>query len=304
MVKSFCSKGIKQSPINIIGSRAKKCSSTCNLSFNYRTSKCNLIYSNKNLLIDYDVGSNVSFNHDIYELDKISFTSPSSHKIDNNNYPLEMHLNHRCNNDGSVLIIAVFLEINEANSLSKMFFEKFEDSIPKRMGDQLTINTSQNWNIFNALPENKAFFFYDGSLPRKPCTENVKWIVMDEPVNCSKIFYKNLKKIIKVNARSLQNLSNRTIFYNINNSEKNTRNNAEALKCYTNKQFANACAKLSGNKAIKNYDFNLKYILITIFVIISVCLILFGIWIAEKKLVKFSIPSIKSMLINKKLINN
>ena len=325
MFKSTCTKGIKQSPINIIRSKTKKCNSNCILSFDYKISKCNLINLNTNLIIDYDEGSSVNFNHNIYELYKISFTAPSSHKIDNKNYPLEMHLNHRCNSNGTILIIAVFIEINEDNSVSKDFFDKFKDSIPLKINDQVTKNIS-NWNIYNAIPENKAFFFYEGSLPRTPCTENITWIIMDKPINCSTLFYKNIKKIINVNARPVQKINNRNIYHNDNDYEKNNNeyinyhNQTKLLKGYSDKVFKNTNEYINYHnqpKLLKEYSdtvikntnvntakFSLKYIILTIFIIICVCLILFAIWAFENKRIKFSIPSFKNLLIKNKLINN
>ena len=73
MSKSLCANGTQQSPINIISKNTKKCGATCDLTFFYRSSKLNTILSNKNLIIDYDTGSYVNFNQEVYELDKISF---------------------------------------------------------------------------------------------------------------------------------------------------------------------------------------------------------------------------------------
>ena len=37
--------------------------------------------------MDYDNGSYVMFNNEVYELDKLSFTIPASHKLDGFSYP-------------------------------------------------------------------------------------------------------------------------------------------------------------------------------------------------------------------------
>lgn len=296
-----CSNGTNQSPIDINSNKIKTCSSTCNLSFYYRSSKCNLIMANKNVILDYDVGSSVSFNHDVYELDKISFTTPSSHKLDSSSYPLEAHLYHRSVNTGKILIIAVFIEINEASSKSKLFLEKFEDSIPSRRGEQLSINTNDAWNVFDILPENKAFYLYEGSLPRPPCTENVTWIIMEEPINCSDIFHKQIKKRSKNNARSIQKLNNRTIYYNSNSLDKSSRNYGNKLRCYTDKEFRKACARISNNSEVVTYK-SYSNLAITITVVVIVLFILLILWILEKGLLKNLVPNIKN-IVNKKLIN-
>jgi carbonic anhydrase len=93
--KKLCSKGLNQSPINIKTSKIKTCSSNCNLLFYYKNSSYNIKIINKNLIISNDKGSYIHYNHDIYDLDKISFSIPSLHKIDNISYPLEVQLYHR-----------------------------------------------------------------------------------------------------------------------------------------------------------------------------------------------------------------
>jgi len=288
--KSTCTQGLLQSPINIKTNKTKKCEITCDATFYYKNSKCNLILSNKNFIIDYDQGSYINFDHDVYELDKISFTNPSSHKIDNESYPLEAHLYHRSSNSGNILIVAVFIEINDAISKSSLFFNKFVNSIPEIKGKQISINTPDDWNIFNILPENKGYFLYKGSLPRYPCTENVCWIVMEDTVNCTEKFYDKIRKISKNNARNLKNINNRPIYYNNNN--KTSRNYGNKLRCYTEKEFKNACAKIAANKDIIKYR-SYKNLLITITIITLVLFTLFIIWIIDTKFLKNKVDILK-----------
>lgn len=281
MSKSFCKKGFNQSPINIKSSAAKNCSTTCDINFYYRTSKCNLILSKKNLIIDYDAGSYVMMNHDVYELDKISFTNPSSHKIDNNGFPIEMNMYHRSTATGKMLIIAVFVEINDTITASREFFEKFSNSIPTTPGEQVSINMPEEWNIYNCLPISKSFFLYNGSIPRFPCTEDVDWIVMDQTINCSEGFYKNLLKVSRNNARPLQKINKRNIFYNSNSNDKLNKNYGNRMRCYTDKEFRESCAKLTENKdvAVSNSK---RHLIITITVIIIVLFILLIIYLYDK----------------------
>ena len=57
-----CVKGSQQSPIDIKSKDSIKCGALCDLVFYYRTSKCNLIKTKKNLIIDYDNGSYIHYN--------------------------------------------------------------------------------------------------------------------------------------------------------------------------------------------------------------------------------------------------
>ena len=301
MSKALCVKGAQQSPINIISKISKKCGATCDLTFFYRTSKLNIILSNKNIIIDYDTGSYINFNQEIYELDKISFTNPSSHKIDGISYPVEAHLYHRSPNTGKILIIAIFIDINDAISRSKIFFDSISPSIPNKRGEQISANMSENWTIYNIIPEVKGFFLYTGSIPRYPCSEGVTWIIFDEPVNCSEEFYNSIKKVSRNNARALKKLGPRTIYYNPNTSEKNSRNYGTQLRCYTDKEFQQECAKLSKNSELGKNK-NVKVLIITINVILIVVFVLFILWVIDKGFLSKFIVAFNEVL-NKKVIN-
>ena len=304
--KSFCKQGFNQSPIDIKSSDAKNCSTTCDINFYYRTSKCNLLLSNKNLILDYDAGSYVMMNHDVYELDKISFTNPSSHKIDGNSFPIEINLYHRSTATGKMLIIAVFIEINNTITASREFFEKFSKSIPKVSGKQLSINMPEEWNIFNCLPVNKSFFLYSGSIPRFPCTEDVDWIVMDQTINCSEHFYINLLKVSKNNSRPIQKVNSRSIFYNSNVSDKLNKNYGNRMRCYTDTEFRESCAKLSENKDIKVYH-SKNNLIISITVVLIVLFILFILYLYDKgvlgKYLRMVDDFLKKKIITSNIIN-
>ena len=300
MVKSLCTKGKNQSPINIISKSTKKCDTQCNVSFFYRTSNCNLILSDKALIMEYDPGSYITYNNEVYELDKISFTNPSSHKVDNTSFPIEMHIYHKSSNTGKLLIIGIFVDINDAFSKSKMFFDLFVESIPKVKGEQKKSNMPLDWNIFNTIPENKSFFMYEGSIINTPCMEGVTWIVYDDPVNCSEKFYNKLRSISKKNTRSIQKLNGRTVYYRDNMSNKANRNYGTQLKCYTTKELRQTCSKLTGNSDVDKHR-SQRIFIILIIVVICILLLLFILWIIDRGFLKNYIKDFKTVL-NKKLI--
>ena len=301
MVKNKCVTGKEQSPINIISKNSKTCGITCELTFYYRNSKCNIIRLPKNIVLDYDVGSYVTYKNEIYELEKISFTNPSSHKIDNSSYPSEAHLYHRSSNTGAILILAIFIDVNNAISKSNIFLDSFGSSIPNQKGKQISLNMPQHWNIYHLLPENKAFFTYNGSLIKNPCSQSITWIVMDNAVNCSQPFYNKLLLSSKNNARSIQKINKRTIYYNPNNGERGKRNYGNRLMCYTEKEFQDKCKKLSGNTQIGKFK-TYKHLIITIMVILIILFILFILWLLDKGVLNKFIKNV-SDIIHEKIIN-
>lgn len=276
-----CVKGSQQSPIDIKSKHSIKCGALCDLVFYYRTSKCNLIKTKKNLIIDYDNGSYIHYNSEVYELDKITFTIPASHKIDGYSFPVEAQLNHRSPDTGNIVIISVFLDVNDATSRSNMFLELFANTIPRNTSQQVHLNTPDTWNIYNIIPEVKSFFTYKGSLPRSPCTENVTWIIMDSSVNCSTNFYTILKQSLPVNARAIQKLHGRKVYFNSNTAEKNGRNYGDKLRCYNEKEFRRACAKITSQADIVK-EKDRQVLMLTITACVFITMVLFIFWLIQQ----------------------
>lgn len=250
MSSNQCISGRQQSPIDIKPNKAVRCAALCDLMFYYRSSACNLINTKNTVVIDYDPGTYVVYNTQVFELDRISFTIPSAHTIDRKSFPIEAQLNHRNPDTSQILIISVFIDVNDAPSKSSHFFELFSKSVPKIPGKQKHINTPNTWSIYSMIPEIKSFYTYQGSLPRSPCTENVTWIILDNPSNCSNRFYNNLKRVINSKPRPIQDLYGRKIYYNPNSNSKNSRNYGDKIRCYSEKEFRKSCAKLTSRKDI------------------------------------------------------
>jgi len=281
---SKCVKGSRQSPIKIDSSSVVNCGALCDLMFYYRTSSIYLANISKNIIFRYDNGSYVMYNNEIYELEKISFFTPSCHKIDNDeNYGVEINLHHRSPNTSKILIIAIMCLPNESSSKSYNTLQVLAGQFPKE-GKEKTISTASEWNIFNIIPENKSFYSYEGSLPREPCDENVKWIIFENSINCSAKFINTLHNKIGNNTRPLQRLNGRKVYYNSNTAKKNHRNYGGSFRCYTQKEFDNACGCLNstGDTIQHKNRLALMGIILAILVIIILLIVLYAVEKNEK----------------------
>ena len=61
------------------------------------------------------------------------------------------------------------------------------------------------------LPAGHDMDRYDGSLTTPPCSEGVKWHVMDEPIQMSAAQIQAFKKLFPMNARPVQPLNGRSL---------------------------------------------------------------------------------------------
>ncbi len=302
--ESLCTNPTKQqSPIELPEtSNATGVNSSADLLFYYRTSRCNITKSRHHIILDYDTGSYIIYNGEIYELEKISFSVPSEHTIKRGNgsaqaYICEVQLNHRCPTSGALLIISVFLEQNPAQSPSVRFLDYFKDNLPgpgKPM-QRTNMNTPDSWNAFNLFKNasnGMPFYTYKGSLTRFPCTEDVTWIIMNNPSNCTEDFYSKLLQASGTdqNARSIQTLGgtlpngskvDTVVYYSENNNPKNTRNYGSKLRCYNEKQFRNACSKLTSYKDIVNAKHR-QLMLMVATASIVILVVLFILWLVQQ----------------------
>lgn len=241
---NLCLSGQSQSPIHIRSENAKSCMDTCNLLFYYRSSRCNITRDGNDLLLTYDPGSHINFNGEIYELERIAFTCPGSHKIDTKSGEMEMMLFHKSPETNKIIVVSILFEISSSVNLSNEFFNSWTHGIPRTRSassQDKTINMHDNWNIFNALPDKKAFYTYMGSTVKKPCIEGVRWIVMDELSTISQQSYDNIYQTTGVNSRAIQKTNARAIFFNKNSSPSNGVNKTLNVRCITDETFREQC---------------------------------------------------------------
>ena len=259
----LCKSGKNQSPINIKTKDTKLCELNCNLIFYYKPSRCSIKNINNNLIIDYDDNSHIIFNDVIYNLDIISITIPSSHKINNKNYDMEVMIYHVSPASNRKLIISIMVNIDNVTSMSSKFFDIFKNGLPENHSDEVFYNTDNDWNVFNIFPEQKSFYSYDGGLINPPCSENVTYIVMENNVTISPKVFDMIKKITKYNAPQLKPLNKRIVLYNGNHSGKNNMNHVNMVtEELTNTRDKCSTPESSDKKA------NAKYLLMLTSVII------------------------------------
>ena len=105
-----------------------------------------------------------------YKLHSFHFHLYSEHRIENKQYPMEMHLVHKnLNKDDSLnenLVIAILFDYKDDKE--NKFLNDINLSKEKKINDA---------SIMDLINKNDAFYYYKGSTTTIPCSENVNWIV-------------------------------------------------------------------------------------------------------------------------------
>lgn len=64
------------------------------------------------------------------------------------------------------------------------------------------------------LPQDQTSFHYNGSLTTPPCTEEVKWMIFEQPIEMSSVQIQAFQDIFPDNHRPVQSLNEREIIKN------------------------------------------------------------------------------------------
>lgn len=206
--QSECS-GLHQSPINIIDVDAQNDSLLKPLDIHYSSQVRIHDVTNNGHTIQYNFnyGDFITINQEAYDLLQIHFHEASEHTINGVRYPLEMHMVHVNKLTNHTVVLAV-MAIEGYSSEPFTFLENY---LPVSKGETVPIDAYFDLNL--NLPENKAYYTYQGSLTTPPCTENVRWYVFKNPISISLSQVKQLQLLMPLNNyRNEQALNDRKIF--------------------------------------------------------------------------------------------
>ena len=96
----------------------------------------------------------------------------------------------------------MLFEAGEENPL----FAEFWNFLPREQGE---VSSDLRIDITEVLPGEPHYFTFDGSLTTPPCSEGVKWFLMEETVQASKAQMDKFMSIFGSNARPIQPLNDR-----------------------------------------------------------------------------------------------
>lgn len=199
---ALCGAGKTQSPINISGAYN---TDIVDISFDYSESALNILNNGHTVQANYDAGSSITYNGVTYDLLQVHFHHPSEHTIEDVATPLEVHFVHR-DADGNLAVVGVMLTEGETDNAA---FAAVFDNLPAEESEVETLEATIS--AADMLPETATYFTYSGSLTTPPCSEGVRWLVMQEPVALGGAQIEAFSAIFELNARPVQSVNARDI---------------------------------------------------------------------------------------------
>lgn len=197
--------GLNQSPINI--ERTVKAELEP-LKFSYNTMIHSIQNNGHTIQVDFSEGGILHLDGDQFVLKQFHLHSPSENLIKGKSYPLEIHFVH-ANAQGELAVVGMmYAEGVENPHLARMW-----QSLPKQKGQRNVLMKPQPVN--SMLPKNLKYYRFSGSLTTLPCSEGVRWLIMQEIQHASAKQIREFSDLMgHPNNRPIQPLNGRIIAEN------------------------------------------------------------------------------------------
>ena len=199
---STCENGKNQSPINI--DHVLKTQHE-NLTFSFETGKQEIVNNGHTIQVNVTGNNQLILDEQIFTLQQFHFHTPSENTIKGKHYPMEAHFVYK-NKAGELTVVALMFNSGEANSE----IEKAWQQMPTEVNNKTILNKAVDINTL--FPKTLDYYRFSGSLTTPPCTEGVRWIVLEQATTASDEQIQKFHSIMHHdNNRPVQPLNGRVI---------------------------------------------------------------------------------------------
>ena len=201
----LCVTGSRQSPVDLKASTPGEIEP---LSLRWMKSSAQLVNNGYTIEVDLPKGSTLSRGGKIYDLIRLDLHAPSEHLVDGKQYPMEIQFVHKCTESDDLAIVSVFLLQGRPNDAFSELSKKFPRHTEKK-------GELANFSPSDLLPPRLGYWTYEGSITTPPCTENVTWLIIEEPTmvdardidNFMSIYVGNARPVVPAKRRKILSFS-------------------------------------------------------------------------------------------------
>lgn len=180
-------------------------------------------FGNLGTTLEVVVSGKTTFEGIEFELKQFHLHTPSEHRINEEYFPLEMHMVHQAAGafhllicalfhclfvaapDESIAVIAVPFQLTEDGSTTELLTSVIENLSRVTEAGTSTTTGPLDFGPLTEAIHSRPLFQYSGSLTTPPCKEGLTFLVVEEPLALDVKTYNKLKAVIKFNARYSQN---------------------------------------------------------------------------------------------------
>jgi carbonic anhydrase len=189
--------GNQQSPIDIAHPIQAKLG---DLALAYQPTPLRILNDGLTVQVNQAPGSRLTIRDRTYNVVQFHFHTPSEHTVSGRRYPMELHIVHE-DSEEEQAVLGVFLDLGATNEA----LEPIWSALPIKKTPE-TIVPGVSVDIRRLLPVSMVYYEYIGSRTMPPYTENVRWLVLREPIGVSAAQVSRFKEAFPMNARPVQPL--------------------------------------------------------------------------------------------------
>jgi carbonic anhydrase len=199
---ALCSTGKRQSPIDIRGGIKVDLEP---IRFDYRPTEFRITDNGHTVQVEVNEGSSITIQGRTYPLVQFHFHRPAEERINGRPYDMVAHLVHK-DYDNSLAVVAILIEKGSEHPVIQTLWNYMPLEVGMTSAPPYVVV-----DLSRLLPEKREYYTYMGSLTTPPCTENVLWMVMKQPIQVSQQQISIFSRLYPNNARPVQETHERLI---------------------------------------------------------------------------------------------
>jgi len=165
-------------------------------------------FENLGTTLETIVDGTTTFAGKEFKLKQFHMHTPSEHRINDEYFPLEVHMVHEAA-DKSIAVIAIPFQLTEDNQTTELLTSVISNIDKVTQPGSVTKTGPLKFGPLVNILQTKPLFQYTGSLTTPPCAEGLTFLVLEEPLALNVATYNKIKKVIKFNSRYVQNQLNK-----------------------------------------------------------------------------------------------
>ncbi|MCA9277142.1 MAG: carbonic anhydrase family protein [Phycisphaerales bacterium] len=205
-----CDEGMEQSPVDI---PAGMPTHEADIEFSYAPMSLTVLNNGHTIQVNSARDCFIDVEGKQYQLLQFHFHALSEHTVNGQHSDMEVHFVHK-SDDGEYAVVGVLLNKGEHNTAFAPVFE----NIPTTAGQSIYAK-GVAINTIDLMPVQREYYRYNGSFTTPPCTEGVKWFVMEQPVELSPEQVSAFTALYDNNYRPVQPIGNRKFIAGSSNCE-------------------------------------------------------------------------------------
>jgi len=145
-------------------------------------------------------------NDDHYVAKQVLFHTPSEHTIGGLPVEMEMQIRHEEKTKNSTVIVSILIKRGRPSAVLEPILENLR--VMKQPASGIVLG---KFDLLDVIPYDPGFVTYTGSLTHPPCTEGIRWVVIDGPMTASMAQIEVIKNFTGDNSRPRQARNGRVV---------------------------------------------------------------------------------------------